>query len=288
MGLSRGDDVIVGLGLLQHRPRRLHVLLGVPPVDPGAQVPQHQPLLFAQSDPGHRIGYLAGDVVRGPPRRFMIVEDPRRGMHAVCLAKIPGKVIGRHFADGIGALRVERRGFVLHGFVAAAEHVGRAGLEEADRGIDLADDLQDFADGGPGYVGRIADHVEAPADMVLVGLVVDLVGAYGLDDPVQGRGIGHVAPFDEKALVERVRIVQQMLNVFGVARRRAPHHAVHGVAFVQKDVGQVTAVLSGNAKYQSFFHGIRNPCHQTGLPGCGNRRGRACRSLVNVLCDDSV
>ena len=67
VGLAGGDDVVVGLVLLQHQPHRLHVVAGVAPVALGVEVAQHEVVLQAELDAGHGVGDLAGHELDATP-----------------------------------------------------------------------------------------------------------------------------------------------------------------------------------------------------------------------------
>ena len=72
-----GDDVVVGLVLLQHQPHRLHVVAGVAPVALGVEVAEHELVLQAELDPRHRVGDLAGDELEPAARALVVEQDAR-------------------------------------------------------------------------------------------------------------------------------------------------------------------------------------------------------------------
>ena len=69
--LPGGDDVVVGLVLLQHQPHRPHVVAGVAPVPFGVERSHHQLVLQSELDPSRCIGHLPRRRTRSPG------EDPR-------------------------------------------------------------------------------------------------------------------------------------------------------------------------------------------------------------------
>ena len=56
VGLAGGDDVVVGLLLLEHQPHRLDVVAGEAPVALGVEVAEHQLLLQCRGGCGPRPG----------------------------------------------------------------------------------------------------------------------------------------------------------------------------------------------------------------------------------------
>ena len=57
---------------------------------------------------------------------------------------------------------------------------------------------------------------------------------------------------DEVAVVD-VRILVQVVDAVGVEQRRAALDAVHLVALLEQELGQVGAILAGHARDQSDF-----------------------------------
>ena len=81
--LARGDDVVVGLVLLQHQPHRPHVVAGVAPVALRVEVAEHQLVLQAELDAGHGVGDLAGDELDAAARALVVEQDAGAGEQAV-------------------------------------------------------------------------------------------------------------------------------------------------------------------------------------------------------------
>src|SRR5213082_3647516 len=83
-----GDDVIIGLVLLQHHPHCLDVILGVAPVALGIEIPEPEFCGALGDDGGNTTGHLARHEVLPATRRFVIEEDAAAGEHVVGLAVI--------------------------------------------------------------------------------------------------------------------------------------------------------------------------------------------------------
>src|SRR5262252_1724387 len=120
--LAGGDDVIVGLVVLQHHPHRLDVVAREAPVALGVQVAEVQLLLQPVANAGGGPGDLAGDERDPAPRRFVVEEDAAGDEHPVRLAVVLGQLVGEHLGARVRAARLERRGLAL-GRLRAAEHL---------------------------------------------------------------------------------------------------------------------------------------------------------------------
>ena len=81
----------------------------------------------------------------------------------------------------------------------------------------------------------------------LRGQVVDLVGLGLLDDADEVGGVGQVAVVHEEAHAGLVRVVVEMVDAVGVEQAGAALDAVHHVALLEQELGQVGAVLPGDA-----------------------------------------
>ena len=60
MAFAGGEDVIVGLRLLQNPPHALDIVAGVAPIALGVEVAEKNPVLLAAFDRGDRPGDLSG------------------------------------------------------------------------------------------------------------------------------------------------------------------------------------------------------------------------------------
>ena len=170
----------------------------------------------------------------------MVEQDPRDGVEAVALAVVHGDPVAVGLGDGVGAARVERRRFVLRRFPRLAEHLGAGGLVEADLGIHEADRIQHARD---------ADRRELPGQRRL--------HPAGRHERLRRQVVELGRPrraqrSHQRALVEQVGLVQhhapaQMRDALEGLGARAPHEAVDLVALLEQELGQVGAVLAGDA-----------------------------------------
>ena len=134
-----GDDVVVGLVLLQHQPHRAHVVAGKSPVAMRVEIADRQRVGEPELDPRDAVGHLARDELEAAPRRLVVEEHPRHREQIVALAVVHRDVVGEHLRDAVRAARIERRQLGLRHLADLAEHLARRGLVEADLRIDAAE-----------------------------------------------------------------------------------------------------------------------------------------------------
>ena len=111
------DNKILGLLLLQHQPLHLNIIFGVAPVAQGVQIAEKQAILQAELDARQRARNFSGNEGLATTRRLVIEEDSVAGVYAVCLSVVDRDPVGIQLGDRVGAARVERRGFLLRGFL---------------------------------------------------------------------------------------------------------------------------------------------------------------------------
>ena len=90
--------------------------------------------------------------------------------------------------------------------------------------------------------------------MTLCGEIVDLLRLHLLNDANQVGGVRKVAIVQDHAAVRLVRIAVQMVDPIGVERRGATFDAMHLVALIEQELGEICAILPGDA------------CHERTLP----------------------
>ena len=200
-------------------------------------------------------GDLAGDESFAADRAFVVEEDAVAGVDAIGFAVVDGDPVGVELGDGVGAARVEGRGFLLRGFLDEAVEFGGRCLVEAGL-LFQAEDADRFQDAQRAQavgVGGVFGRFEADGDMALRGQVVDFVGLNLLDDADQIGGVGQVAVVQDEIAVADVRVLVQVVDAIRVERRRAALDAVDDVAFAEQQFGQIGAVLAGDAGDQGNF-----------------------------------
>ena len=83
--------------------------------------------------------------------------------------------------------------------------------------------------------------------------VVDLVGLDLLDDVDEGRGVGEVAVVEDEVRVGLVRVLVEVVDAGGIEERRTAFDAMDFVALGEEELGEVGAVLAGDAGDESFL-----------------------------------
>jgi len=255
-----GDDEVARLGLLQHPPHRLHVVTRVSPVASRVEVPERERVGQAVLDPRDPVTDLPFDELEPAPRRTVIEQDPGHPEEVVALAVVHRHPVPVELGRAVRRSRVERRRFALWRLDDLAEHLRRAGLVEADIGIDDADRFEDSGHAERGDVAGEHRLREARHHEALRREVVDLGG------PVL------VHHRDHRALVEQVAghegdVVLDVRNALERDGRAAAGHAHHVVALLEQELGQVGTVLAGDAgdeRTRSLSHAYRT----TGGPPC--------------------
>ena len=95
--------------------------------------------------------------------------------------------------------------------------------------------------------------------MALRTEMVNLLRLKFVEQLYQVHRVRQVAVVQEHSHAVDVRIGVKMINPRRVKRARAANDPVDFVAFFQKQIGEITSVLAGNAGDQRFFH-ERNNC----------------------------
>src|SRR6266542_3522059 len=113
--LACGDDIVLRLFLLQHRPHGLDVVLRVAPVAARLEIAEIEPILQAVLDPADGPRDLARDEGLSATLALVVKEDSVDGEKAVGLAVIDDGPVGEDLGNGVGTARVKRRSLGLRG-----------------------------------------------------------------------------------------------------------------------------------------------------------------------------
>jgi hypothetical protein len=252
--LAGGHHVVVAGRRLQHPPHRLYVVAGEPPVPLGVQVAQPQFLGQPELDPGHPIRHLAGDELPAPPRRLMVEQDPRGGVHAVRLAVVDRHVVAVDLGHAVRRSRPQQGGLGLRHLLHLAEHLRRRGLVEAHPAQVVAAvqpgrlehvqhaEAGDLA-GQPGVLPRVGDEGNGAQ-------VVDLVRGGRVHRPHQAGQVGQIAR--DHPDVGYLTLDQLPLGIV-----LAADEAEHLVPLAEQQLRQIEAVLTGHSGDERAWHGKR-------------------------------
>ena len=83
--------------------------------------------------------------------------------------------------------------------------------------------------------------------MALGSKVVNLIGLHLLHDPNQVGAVGEIAVVEDQPWILFMGILIQVINPIGVEAATPSLDAVHLIALLEKEFGQITAVLACNA-----------------------------------------
>ena len=258
MHLAGRDHVIVGAVDLQHQPHRLHEIARESPIALCLQVPEVELVLQADPDARRGAGDLARDEGLSAPRTLVIEKDPVGRVHAVRFAVVLRDVEGIRFRAPVRAAGIERRRLALGRLDRSAIHLGRRCLVETRHDPDLPDRFEQPDGPEPGDLRRILGDVEADADVALRSEVVHFVGLDAAQDRLQRRRVVQIAVVEPHSCVALVRVAIEMLDPLGVERAGPANDAVNLMALAEQQLGEIAAVLPGDAGDQRLLHRIRS------------------------------
>lgn len=121
MGNAGGDDIILGLVLLQHEPHGFHVVPGMSPVPLGFEIAQVEDFFLSEGDGSHGTGYFAGQEGFSSKRGLVVEENPIACKHPIGLAVVDRGPEGIELGHAIGRTGIEGRLFGLGDFLHLAE-----------------------------------------------------------------------------------------------------------------------------------------------------------------------
>merc|ERR1719199_537081 len=212
VGLSGGQDVVIGLLLLEHAPHTLNV-----------------------------VAATAGTLV--------VKEDAVGNVHAVGLTVVDKDPEGVLLGNGVGRAGVEGGGLGLRDLLNLSVKLGGGGLVEADLLLHAAsaDGIEHTEDTNAVGVSGVLGHIEGNLDVGHGTEVVDFGGADLGDDGDQVGGIAEIAVVKEELDAGGVTVLVEMVNAAGVEGRRTTDNAVDGISLLEKELGKVRSVLAGDA-----------------------------------------
>mmetsp|Transcript_17849 Transcript_17849/g.51100 ORF Transcript_17849/g.51100 Transcript_17849/m.51100 type:complete len:406 (-) Transcript_17849:40-1257(-) len=249
MGLSGGQDVVIGLILLKHAPHTLDVVAGMAPITLGVDVSEVEALVDALMDAGDGGGDLTGDEGLATAGTLVVEEDAVGKVHAVSLTVVHKDPEGVLLGDSIGRTGVEGGGLGLGNLADLAVQLGGGGLVEFDLLLHAAgaDGIEHAEDANTIGIGGVLGHIEGNLDVRHGTEVVDFGGADLGDDGDQISSIAEIAVVKEELNASGVTILVKVINATGVEGRRTTDDAVDGISFLEKELGKVRSILAGDA-----------------------------------------
>ena len=198
MGFARGDDIIVGLGVLKHQPHRLHVILRVAPIAPRGHIPEHQLVLESAADPRHRARDFARDEVLAAPRRLVIVENPVADKEPVSLP-VNARQLGRKSLGAtVGAGRAKRCLLGLGRFDRVAKNLRARGVIKTQGLRLIARNLEQAQSGHCDFFRSRFRDFETQANMALTGQVINLRRLHLGKNAAERGAIGQIAVMEKE------------------------------------------------------------------------------------------
>jgi len=177
----------------------------------------------------------------------VVEEDAVAGKDVVGLAIVDDDPVGVELGHSVGRARVKGRGLVLRDRLHLAVELAGRGLVEAGGEAGLLDGV-DEAQGAHGIgLGGVFGQLERDLDMALGRQIIDLVGMDLFQQPVEVARVGQIAIGKEEALVVQRLVVEEVVDAAGVEGAGAADDAVDLVAFFEQQLGEVGAILSGDA-----------------------------------------
>ena len=228
VGLSGGQDVVIGLLLLKHAPHTLNVVAGMAPITLGVDVSEVEALVNSLVDAGDGGGNLAGDEGTATAGTLVVKEDAVGNVHAVGLTVVDKDPEGVLLGNGVGRAGVEGGGLGLRDLLNLSVKLGGGGLVEADLLLHAAsaDGIEHTEDTNAVGVSGVLGHIEGNLDVGHGTEVVDFGGADLGDDGDQVGGIAEIAVVKEELDAGGVTVLVEMVNAAGVEGRRTTDDAV--------------------------------------------------------------
>src|ERR1700722_379394 len=185
----------------------------------------------------------------------MVEKDPATGKHPVCLTVIHGNPVTVNLGGTVRRARIERGRLALRNLLDLTEHFRRRGLIETGLLFQSqnTDGLENAQRPQRVRVRGVLRRFKRDTDVTLGREVIDLIRLYLLHDPNEIRGISQVTVVQVQPHALLMRILVQVIDTVGVEGRGAPLDAVDFVPLTEKELRQISTVLSGNASNQSFF-----------------------------------
>ena len=121
-----------------------------------------------------------------------------------------------------------------------AVHLGASRLVDPAGQAQLAHRVEQAQDAEGRHVGRVLGHLEGDLHVALGGQVVDLLGLDRLQRP-------HEAVLVDEIAVVQGQAIADVVDAPGVEGAAPADEAVHLVALLEQQLGQVAAVLPGDA-----------------------------------------
>ena len=183
----------------------------------------------------------------------MIKQDAVAGVEAIAFAVIYRCPVGKNLRDAIRAARPERCLFRLRHLLRLAIHLAARGLVKMGANSGFADRFQNADRSYAGNVGGVFGNIETDTDVALRAEMIDFIRFQIVEQFHQINRVRQIAVMEEQPDPVDVRVNIKMIDARGVECAGAADNSVHLVAFFDQQIGQITAVLAGNAGDEARF-----------------------------------
>ena len=185
----------------------------------------------------------------------MVEQNPVAGVQAVGFAVVDRDPVRKDLGAGVGASRIKGRPLRLRRLLRLAEHLAGGGLVKPR--AECPSPVWPPA-GAPCPVATMSAVYSGLSKLTRTwlcdGQVVNLLRLHLADQPRQRAGVPQVAIVQMQAALARVRVGVERLQPPGVERAGPADNPMHLVPFGDEQLGQVRAILPGNARNQCLLH----------------------------------
>jgi len=269
VGLTGGDDEVLGLVLLEHPPHAIDVVARVAPVALGVHVAEVEALLLATFDVRHREGDLTGHEGLTAAGGLVVEQDAVAREHVVRLAVVHHGPVRHHLGHRVRRAGVEWGVLILGDSLDLTVELRGGRLVEAAALLltGEADRLEEVEGTDAVDFRGVYGHLERHLHVGLRGEIVALGGVDVADDGDERVEVGEVTIVEVEVLVVGVSFFHDVLEAGVVVGRGAALDAVDDVALGEEELDEVGAVLAGGTGDEGDLalavasHGV----HLTGL-----------------------
>jgi hypothetical protein len=168
-----GNDIIVGLVLLEHQPHGLDIFGSIAPVAQGIKIAKIKAILQAAMNARDRHGDFTGNKGFTAAWGFVIEKNAIGGMQRIGFTVVASDPVGVQLGGGVGRTWVKRGGLSLRDFLDFTEHLRSRSLIEADRQSGIADGVKQTQDTDAIGVDGVLGHLKRDLYMRLGAEVVN-------------------------------------------------------------------------------------------------------------------
>jgi hypothetical protein len=134
-----------------------------------------------------------------------------------------------------------------------AVHFAAGGVVKARGDSGFANGVEEARSSRGDDAAGVFRNIETDADMALGAEVLNLVWSDAVEQLGKAAGVGQIGEVHEEFRVVFVPVGEQVIDTLGIETARAALDAMDFIAFTEEQLGQVRAVLAGDAGDESSF-----------------------------------